>query len=298
MKRKPLQLSDWLMLIIALIWGANFSLIKISLREILPMPYNGIRLLLASAVLVIWLLLTEGNLKIQKKHLLKILLLSISGYTVYQYVFITGIYLTTASNTAVIFGAVPILIALFSKFLKYERIKPIAWLGILLGFAGVYIIISGKSGGLSLTSKTLKGDLLILAAVILWAHYSVAAKPLLKFYSPLKFTTLTMTIGSLLFFPFTVKELLVLPYAAISFEAWFWLAFSGVMALSVGLITWFYSVYKVGSSQTGIYANLPPVFAVVFAWLILSEAISLSLLSGASIIFLGIFFTWKGRESV
>ncbi len=297
-KKKRLQRSDWLMLSMALIWGANFSIIKISLKEIPPMPFNGIRLLLACAVLIIWLLLTEGNLKIEKKHLLKITLLSISGYTIYQYVFITGIHLTTASNTAVIFGTVPILIALFSKFLKYEKIKPIAWLGILLGFVGVYIIISGKSGGLSLTSKTLKGDLLILLAVILWAHYSVAAKPLLKVYSPLKFTTLTMTIGSLLFFPFSIKELLVLPYSTISFAAWFWLAFSGVMALSVGFIVWFYSVHKVGSSQTGIYANLPPVFAVVFAWLILAESISLSLLIGASIIFLGIFFTWKGRGSV
>lgn len=284
------------MLLVVLIWGVNFSLIKISLREIPPMPFNGIRLLMASAVLVVWLLIKEGNLWVKKEHLLKIILLSISGYTIYQYLFILGIHLTSASNTAVLFGLAPIAMALFSVVLNREAVKPIAWIGILLGFVGVYITVAGKAGGYRFSFETLKGDFLILTAVLIWSHYSVSAKPLLKFYSPLKFTTLTMTIGSVLFFPFTIGELKRLPYSAISFEAWFFLVFSGVMALSVSLIIWFYSVRKVGNTQTAIYGNLPPVLAVVFAWLILSESIALSLIAGAAVIFLGIVFTRKGRD--
>ena len=260
------------------------------------MPFNGIRLLMASAVLVVWLLIKEGNLWVKKEHLLKIILLSISGYTIYQYLFILGIHLTSASNTAVLFGLAPIAMALFSVVLNREAVKPIAWIGILLGFVGVYITVAGKAGGYRFSFETLKGDFLILTAVLIWSHYSVSAKPLLKFYSPLKFTTLTMTIGSVLFFPFTIGELKRLPYSAISFEAWFFLVFSGVMALSVSLIIWFYSVRKVGNTQTAIYGNLPPVLAVVFAWLILSESIALSLIAGAAVIFLGIIFTRKGRD--
>ena len=296
MKLRKLQLSDGLMLVVVLIWAVNYSLIKISLKEIPPMPFNGIRLLLSSAILVIWFLITEKKFKVSKEHIPKILLLSISGYTIYQYIFIKGIDLTNASNTAVLFGASPILISLFSVFAKHEKIKPIAWLGILMGFLGVYITVSSKTGGLSISLKSLKGDLLIFAAVILWAHYSVSARPLLKTYSPLKFTMLTMTIGSLLFFPFTIGELQKLPFAAISFKAWFCMAFSGIMALSVALIIWFYSVQKIGNSQTAVYSNLPPALAIVFAWLLLSESISPFLLIGAAVIFLGISFTRKGRE--
>lgn len=296
MKLRKLQLSDGLMLVVVLIWAVNYSLIKISLKEIPPMPFNGIRLLLSSAILVIWFLITEKKFKVSKEHIPKILLLSISGYTIYQYIFIKGIDLTNASNTAVLFGASPILISLFSVFAKHEKIKPIAWLGILMGFLGVYITVSSKTGGLSISLKSLKGDLLIFAAVILWAHYSVSARPLLKTYSPLKFTMLTMTIGSLLFFPFTIGELQKLPFAAISFKAWFCMVFSGIMALSVALIIWFYSVQKIGNSQTAVYSNLPPALAIVFAWLLLSESISPFLLIGAAVIFLGISFTRKGRE--
>lgn len=296
MKPIKFHLSDWLMILAALIWGLNFPLIKVSLQEIPPMAFNGIRLLLASFILMVWLWVVEGSFKVKREHLPRVILLSISGYTIYQSLFISGINQTTASNTAVIFGAAPIMISLFSIFFKHETIRPIGWIGIVLGFAGVYIIISGKSGGFSLSSETLKGDLVVLAAVLLWAHYSVSAKPLLKVYSPLKFATLTMAIGSLLFFPFSIGQLKVLPFAEISFKAWFCLFFSGTMALSVGMITWFFSVKKVGNSQTAIYSNLPIVFAVISAWFILSESIHPTLIIGAVIIFLGIIFTHFGRR--
>ena len=102
---KPLKLSatDLLMLLVVAIWGLNLSLVKVALAEIPPLPYNGIRLLLAAAVLLAWLLYSEKNLRLRRQDLPKIFILSLSGYTLYQYLFISGIYLTTASNTAVIF---------------------------------------------------------------------------------------------------------------------------------------------------------------------------------------------------
>jgi drug/metabolite transporter (DMT)-like permease len=298
MKSIKFQLSDGLMLLVVLIWGVNYSLVKFSLKEIPPMPFNGLRLPLASLILVIWLLVAEGNLKVKKEHLLKIILLSIVGYTIYQYAFIYGINYTTASNTAVIFASTPILITLLSAFFKHEKIKAVGGLGIILGFVGVYLIISGKSGAFTLSSQTLKGDLFILLAVILWALFSVSAAPLLKVYSPLKFTTLTTAIGSLLFFPFTIHGLKSLDFPGISFRAWFCLIFSGVLALAVGLIVWFFSVQRVGNSQTAVYSNLSPVFAVISAWLILSEALHSTLIIGAVIILTGIFFTRLGRRNL
>ena len=107
MNTKKISSNDFLMLLVVVIWGLNLSLVKIALREIPPLPYNGIRLLLAAAVLLIWLRLSEKNLRLRRQDVSKIILLSFSGYTLYQYLFITGINLTTASNTAVIFGSTP-----------------------------------------------------------------------------------------------------------------------------------------------------------------------------------------------
>jgi drug/metabolite transporter (DMT)-like permease len=296
---KPIKFSanDGLMLLVVTIWAVNLSLVKISLREIPPLPYNGIRLMLAAAVLLGWLLASEKNLHFAGKDLPKIVFLSFSGYAVYQYLFITGIHLTTASNTAVIFGSTPIMISLLSSFFKHEKIRPLGWLGIALGFAGIDLVISGRSGGFSLSRQTWKGDLLLFAAVFLWAHYSVSARPLLKKYSPLKFAAVTMGLGSVMFFPFSVPQLRKLPYASISLPAWLCLLFSGLGALSLAMVLWFFSVRKVGNSQTAVYSNLQPVLAVVFAHWLLGETVTSSLLLGVAVIFVGIYFTRRGREA-
>jgi len=297
---KPIKLSanDGLMLLVVTIWAVNLSLVKIALGEIPPLPYNGIRLLLAAGVLLVWLLLSEEKLRFAKRDLPKIALLSFSGYALYQYLFIYGIDLTTASNTAVIFGSTPIMISLLSSFFKHERIKPLGWLGIALGFAGIYLVISGRAGGFSLTRQTWKGDLLLFAAVFLWAHYSVSARPLLRKYSPLQFTAVTMGLGSLMFFPFSVPQLLRVSFSAISLTAWLCMVFSGVIALSLALVLWFFSVRKVGNSQTAVYSNLQPILAIVFAHLVLGESVTPTLLLGAAVVFTGIYFTRRGRESL
>jgi drug/metabolite transporter (DMT)-like permease len=296
MKRLKLTANDLLMLLVVTIWALNLSLVKIALAEIPPLPYNGIRLLLAAAVLLAWLLVSEKNLRLRRQDLPRIALLSFSGYALYQYLFISGIYLTTASNTAVIFGSTPIMVSLLSSFFKHEKIRPLGWLGIVLGFIGIYLVVSGRGGGFALSSRTWKGDLLLFAAVFLWAHYSVSARPLLKVYSPLKFTAVTMGMGALMFFPFTVPQLLRLPIASISLKAWLCMLYSGVLALSLALVLWFFSVRRVGNSQTAVYSNLQPVLAVAFAWLLLGEKASSSLLIGAAVIFVGIYFTRRGRN--
>ncbi|MBE0665068.1 MAG: EamA family transporter [Candidatus Aminicenantes bacterium] len=297
MKLIKLSSNDGVMLLVVTSWALNLSLVKVALREIPPLPYNGIRLLLASAVLLFWLLLRRDNLRFDRQDLPKLVLLSFSGHALYQFLFISGIHMTTASNTAVIFGATPIMISLLSSFFKHEKIKSLGWLGIALGFTGIYLVISGRAGGFSFTRQTWKGDLLLFTAVFFWAHYSVSARPLLKKYSPLKFTAVTMGLGSLMFFPFAVLQLRKLPFAAISLRAWMCMLYSGVIALSLALVLWFFSVRKVGNSQTAIYSNLQPVLAVVFAHLLIRETITHTLLLGTLIVVVGIYFTRRGRET-
>ncbi len=298
MNTKRVSVNDLLMLLVVSFWGLNLSLVKIALGEIPPLPYNGLRLLLAAAALFVWLLLSEKNLSLRRQDLPKIILLSFSGYVLYQYLFITGINLTTASNTAVIFGSTPIMISLLSSFFKHEKITPLGWLGIALGFTGIYLVISGRAGGFSLSRQTWKGDLLLFAAVFLWAHYSVSARPLLKIYSPLKFTAVTMGLGALMFFPFSVPQLRKVSLASVSATAWLCMLYSGVIALSLTLVLWFFSVRKVGNSQTAVYSNLQPILAIVFAHIILAERASTSLLLGAGVVFVGIYCTRRGRETV
>ncbi len=286
---------DPLLVLIVCIWALNISLIKIALVDFPPVAFNYLRLVIAAVILSAVLYAKEGNFRIARRDLPKILFLSFTGYAVSQTLVILGIRLTSATNVAVLTGTSPILIALLASFFKHDRISRLGWLGVALGFAGVYIVISGRSEGIRFSGQTLKGDVLVFLAIAVWAHFSVSARPLVKIYSPLKFSTVTISLGILFSLPFSLSSLMAVPSAGVSARSWGLLVFAGVVPLALGLIIWFNSVKRVGNSQTAVYSNLQPVLAIIFAHALLGDAVGGGLAAGAAMVILGIFLTRKGR---
>ena len=287
---------DPLLVLIVAVWALNISLIKIALVELPPLAFNVLRLAIAAVILMSALYAMEKNARIARKDVPKILLLSFTGYALSQSLVIMGIHLTSATNVAILSGTSPIVISLLSSFFKHDRISPVGWLGVALGFVGVYIVISGRAGGFHFSDRTLKGDALVFLAICLWAHYSVSARPLVKVYSPLKFSAVTISLGTLFSLPFAYSSLKTIPSAAISARAWGLLVFAGVVPMAVGLIIWLNSVKRVGNSQTAVYSNLQPVLAIVFAHLLLNDAVGGGLAAGAALVLAGIFLTRRGRS--
>ncbi|MFC2160085.1 DMT family transporter [Acidobacteriota bacterium] len=293
-KYKKFGLSDFLMLFAILLWSINFSFVKVALREFSPLGFNGIRLIFASLLLVFFLFVSRENFKIVKADIWKFVVLGIVGNTAYQMLFIHGIHLTTASNTAIIIATTPVFIALLSLFLRHEKLNWAAWAGILISFVGFYFVITKQPGSLSLNGKGAQGDLMILLGTLCWAVYTVFSLPLLKRISPLKLTMFTMVTGTIFFIPFCVKDIIQLPYDQISFEAWASLAFSGLFALSVCYVIWYASVKRVGNSRTAIYDNLVPILTIFFAFFLLDERITVLQGAGTLVILCGVYLTRSG----
>lgn len=282
------------MLFAMLLWSINFSFVKVALREFTPLGFNGIRLILASLLLVFFLFASRENFRITKTDIWKLVALGMVGNTAYQMFFIHGINLTTASNTAIIIGTTPIFIAVLSLLLKHERLNWAAWAGIFISFVGFYFVITKQPGSLSINGKGAQGDLLILAGTLCWAVYTVFSLALLKRISPLKLTMFTMVIGTVFFLPFCLQDMIQLPYGHISLKAWAALGFSGLFALSVCYVIWYASVKRVGNSRTSIYDNLVPLFTIVFAYILLGERITLLQGMGTLVILCGVYLTRSG----
>lgn len=286
--------SDLLMLSAILFWAVNFSFVKIALREFSPLGFNGIRLSLASVVLMIIFFISKEGLSLHKSDHWKLVVLGIIGNTAYQLLFIHGIYFTTASNTAIIIALTPVFIALLSSLLKHERISWAAWAGIMISFIGFCFVISNQVGVFRFSSRGLRGDLLIFFGCIVWALYTVFSKPLLDRMSPLKLTALTMVYGTIFYLPFCVKDMLNLPYRALSLKAWAALIYSALFALSFCYVIWYASVKRVGNAKTAIYDYLVPIFSILFAYIFLKERIALLQAGGTLVIFVGVYLTRSG----
>jgi drug/metabolite transporter (DMT)-like permease len=288
--------SDALMLLAAVIWGINFTFIKIGLRELSPAGFNGLRLLL-TAVLFLGILGISGRgFGVIRKDLWKLAALGIAGNTIYQLLFISAISRTSASNTSLILSMSPIFVALLSVVFRIERVSGAAWAGIFVSFAGLYLILAKQDGGLNFLAEGFRGDVMIFFGTILWAAYTVWSKPFLDKLSPLQFATVTMGFGALFYVPLTIKDIVRIPWASVSADAWAGLVLSSVFGLVIGYLIWYYSVQKVGNAKTAIYSNLTPIFTIFFALLFLGEELRPAEVVGTVVILAGVYQTRAGHR--
>ena len=282
---------DLVLVVMVLIWGVNYPAIKRALRDFYPMSFNLPRFIMASLFILFLLKVVEKRVPLRRRDWLPILGLALLGHTIYQLLFIYGINNTSVSNASVIMATSPIFVALISSFLRYERVKLWAWVGIFLSFFGIYLIVKANSGGWKLAGFSYKGDFLIVGCAVCWALYTVIAKPLLKRYSPLRLTAFSMALGTLLLIPFAFKEMVQQDWHRIAPISWLALLYSFSLAIAIGYTIWYIGVARLGATRTSIYGNLVPVAAIFFAWVFLAERLTLGQILGTAMVLVGVYLT-------
>jgi drug/metabolite transporter (DMT)-like permease len=290
-------LIDLMLLAMILIWGINFAVVKAALAEMTPLSFNSLRFLLASALTLLSLRLIEGDVGFARGDWWRLLGLGLIGNTCYQLLFINGINHTTAGNSALLLATTPIFVSLIGAAFGVERVGKLAWVGVFLSLAGIFMVIVGSGKELGLAKETISGDILVLIGAAAWSVYTVLSKPMLSRYSALKLTALAMAAGTPFIVLFSIPQLLAQDWATVSWQGWLGLFFSGSMAIALAYIIWNSGVSKVGGARTAVYSNLSPVVAAIFAWLTLGEAITIFMVVGAAMIFLGIYLTRKSGQS-
>ncbi len=293
--------NDLLMLTAVLIWGINFTAVKLALREFTPLAFNGVRFSLATvamSAILVWQARTHHDadlLRLPRYDWLRIILLGILGNTLYQLLFITGMNHTTPANSSLLMATAPIWVAVIGYLLRIERISPVMWSGILLSFAGMIVLILGGEGQLRLGASTLPGDAMLLGCAIVWALFTTLSKPFLGRYSPLKLTTWTMITGTAPLAVICLPAIMRQDWRTISAVGWGALLFSALLAVVVGYLVWYTSVQRVGNARTAIYSNVTPVFAIAIAWLLLGSTLTWLQGLGALVVLLGLALTRRGR---
>lgn len=275
-----------------LIWGSNFSVVKVALRDFPEIPFNAMRLLIGSAVFlgVLWWHRDSERQQapLTRTDWLQLLFLGAVGTFLYQLCFVGGVRRTSVANGSLIVGCSPIVIALLSAWAGHERIKPVRWVGVSLALGGLYLVV-GR--GAELSSQTLYGDALMIAAVLCWAVYSVASQPLLKRHSALTVIGLTFSIGAALYVLMMIPVLVRVDWSSISAQSWGLMVASALLALNLSYYIWYTGLKKLGGSRTSVYSYLTPVVAMVVAAIWLAEPISANQVAGAGAIFSGLLIT-------
>ena len=281
-----LRRVDAAMLAMVVVWGVNFPIMKITLREMSPMVFNALRF--SGATVLLWAVGAGGNSPpVPRAAWSGIIALGLLGNAVYQIAFIQGLVRTTADNSSLIFTMVPLFVAGLSLALRIDRVSPRTWVGIILAFVGLFLLVNNPTGP-HLSRATLAGDGLILLSTLCWAAYTVFSRPFLRTMSPLQFTTLTMTAGTPVLILASLPELVRQPWEMVSWASWAAVVFSTLFPLSLGYTIWYASVQAIGGPRTAVYNNLVPMVTVVASWVLLGETLGLLQAAGAAIVLAGV----------
>ena len=288
---------DMALVVMSFVWGLNFTAVKGALADFQPLTFNAIRFGTSSLFLLGVLWLRERSIGVHRKDLARFIMLALIGNTAYQLFFINGIALTTATNSALILATTPIFVILFGALLDVEKVTNRVVQGVILSFLGVVMIVLGSGNTLTFSDQSLLGDLLIVANPICWSIYTVLSKPMLKEYSPLKLTAVTMSIGAVPLVLVAIPSLNQQNWTAISTNAWLGLAFSAFFAIGLGYVIWYTGVSRIGSARTSLYDNLVTVFALASAWILLGENMTVIQIAGAVLVFVSLYAVRRKNRS-
>lgn len=283
--------------LVAVIWALNFSIVKSALSEIDPLSFNGLRFIFAAGIIWAVLIYRQETFTIPKKDWLPLLSMGLLGNLIYQGLFIFGIDYTYAANAAVMLGTIPIWVALFSHFFNLERMNSIKAVGVVAAFGGIVFIMSGGKEPFSLRSETVIGDIIIIAAAMVWGGYTILSKSFLNRYTPIQFSAVMATIGAVVLFLVGLPNIVDLQWTKISAAAYGGVMYSGLLAIGIAYLIWNYGLQTVGAVHTATYQNLVPVLGLIFGIVLLNEQLTMLQYIGSALVILGIVLArWKKQK--
>jgi len=287
--------AELAMVAVVLIWGGNFSFMKMALAEIPELSYAGLRFSLAAVILLGVLWWREGSIGVPRQAWWTMIWMGVLSNTLYQVFFMYGLTHTSVANASLIVATTPLIVALLGAATGVEALRRPVVVGGALGFAGVVLILAGK--GATLGIGRLGGDVAILGATLCWAVFTLGVRALKLPISTLRLTALTMLTGAPGLLLLGGRGLVDLDWGGVTSRAWIGVLYSTLLAIVVAYILWNNGVRVVGSGRTSIFNSMIPLVAMLVAWPLLGEQPKLIQVGGAALIVSGVLFSRRAPRA-
>jgi drug/metabolite transporter (DMT)-like permease len=280
-----------LLVLITLIWGSNFVVIKNALADISPLFFNAVRMSLAAAVLSMIFhrelpRLTPGAVR--------------SGCLVGVFLFIgnelqtTGLKYTTASKSAFLTGVsvvlVPVLLAVFWK----RGINRLTSIGVVLAFAGLYLLTVPATAGAGLSLRSMNhGDLLTLGAAVVFAFHIILIEHATQNHRWQQITVVQVAVTALLMiFTASSSHYFAEKVSVVWSPPVLWgIGITGLLSLALAFAIQAWAQQFTPATHTALIFTLEPVFAWLTSFIFLGERLGGRSGLGAACILAGLLIS-------
>ena len=282
--------NAYLLLILTMVFWAGNSVVARGIHQTVPpLALAWVRWTLATMLILpfAWPHLRRDWPVIRANWPILVLLGTIGAGT-FIALYYHGISKTSAINALVINSAVPILIPLATFLMYGERIAGRQATGIAVSLAGVLVVLSKGDANVLAAMDLNQGDLWVLGAMAVWSVYTA----LLRKQPPihwLSFAAITFAVASLVNLPMFIGEHLLFRQIHWTREAVIAIAYVATLPSVVAQIFYIRGVELIGSTRTGVFMHLVPMFGAIMAIAFLGETLHLFHLAGFALILLGVW---------
>ena len=297
--------AKMLLVLLFVIWSNSFTAIK-HLREILaPMELMLARFLPVSVFCAAYLLLSakrrRESVSILRHAWLKLLGLGLFSVVGYNYFLYVGQSEIKPGAAALLTTLAPIFTLLLAIPLLKERVPIRRTLGILIAFAGLYIVVVWGRVGLGRVTGISHADirfaLITALAPLSWSIYTIIGKDLVKRYSPVTITYLSLVIGTLPLLsasgPHFVTTLL-----SMGWTYWIALVYLALFCTIIGFWIWITGLKVLPATSVASFIYLNPPFAAFFGWMLFGEEITAMFLVGSTVVLAGLYLAQRPEREV
>ncbi|MDV8154453.1 DMT family transporter [Acinetobacter bereziniae] len=278
---------------VAMLWGGTFIAGRVIAFEMPAQIAALMRFIVASILLMIILIKVEGSFKTinLKQHFLTACM-GLTGVFAYNIFFFGALSHMQAGRTALFVSLSPILTIIAARIFFKEELSKFNYFGVVLAFFGTLLIVTKGHLFSQLNTSFGTGELMMSCAVLSWVAYTLLCKKIAGL-SPLIITTYSTLWGlfflSMSFIPYLRQ------WQSFTFHASIYLSvlYLGALGTVLAFVWYAQGIAKIGTSRTIIFNNLVPLFAVLLAFLLLNEPITVVMLVGGAMSFIGVLMTNK-----
>lgn len=283
------------LVLVALFWGGTFIAGK-EVAQALPAAAGAV-MRFAVAVLLLLLLVARapgGLPSLTWRQGLATAGLGLTGIFLYNLCFFSALARMPAGRTALFVALNPVVTAIAASLVFRERLRRLQWFGIALALSGALIVITRGHpvDALHDISRSIgTGELMMFAAVLSWAAYTVIGRIAFASLSPLAGTTWAALWGLTFLLLASGTELASVHWQAVPWPVWAAVLYLGAFGTVLGFVWYGQGVKAIGPARTVVFNNLVPVFGVGLASLVLGESLSVSMGVGGTLSVLGVMLT-------
>jgi drug/metabolite transporter (DMT)-like permease len=280
----------------AIFWGGTFVAARVVAQDVDPFSASFLRFFAASLFLTALVLRKEGRFPRLRRHqVIPVVLLGLTGVFAYNVFFFLGLKTITAGRASLIVATNPVFISLLSTLLFREKLNSGKIMGIILCLCGAVLVISRGNPLTLFTGGVGWGELHITGCVASWVAYTLIGKVIMKDFTPLAAVTCSCLIGTAALLPPALLENITELAGGFSLTDWTGILFLAFFGTVLGFLWYYEGIQAIGPSRASVFINFVPVSGVFLGWLILDEAVNLSLLAGASLVVGGVYWTNRTR---